>query len=344
MVEVVVQEQEPRIVPDVYFSQAYGSADARRLGGRWMTITDVVGDWQMPVVLADAGDGHREAISPYGYSGIHLAAGLTRAAGDSAWASAHELLRALGVVSLFLRFSPFSPGSVAAAEELPGLTVNRSRTTYVMDTTEPDHLWENLRSNCRSRIRKARKNGFTGEIRPATITDLTPGGDFRRLYDQTMARLGADPFYQFSDDYHAALLDGLRSDLLVSEVRDSDGVVVSAATFMRHGHRLHYHLAGSDPEGALMGSNNLMMWTAAEFAADGGLRQLHLGGGLSEGDGLARFKSTFGGEPRDFHVGTAVIDAAAYRRLTQTRAEELGTSPEVLEQSGYFPAFRASVS
>ncbi|MCW2548513.1 MAG: family N-acetyltransferase [Mycobacterium sp.] len=112
---------------------------------------------------------------------------------------------------------------------------------------------------------------------------------------------------------------------------------------MRHAGFLHYHLAGSDPDGAVMGSNNLMMWTAAELAFDQGLGRLHLGGGRAESDGLARFKSTFGAETRDFHVGRAIIDSEAYSRLTRARTDQLGTTCDALENADYFPAFRASV-
>jgi hypothetical protein len=60
---------------------------------------------------------------------------------------------------------------------------------------------------------------------------------------------------------------------------------------------------------------------------------------------LARFKSTFGAETRDFHfhVGRAIIDSEAYSRLTRARADQLGTTFDALENADYFPAFRASV-
>lgn len=94
-----------------------------------------------------------------------------------------------------------------------------------------------------------------------------------------MQRRSATPQYYFSDDYYVELLAGLGSDLLLCEVRDHDAEVVSSCLLMRHAGFLHYHLAGSDPDGAVMGSNNLMMWTTAELAFDQGLGRLHLGGG-----------------------------------------------------------------
>ena len=340
---VDVRASEPSFVPDVYFGHGYGRADALSNEGEWMTLSDASGAWQMPLVLTELGDGLHEGISPYGYAGIHVAEAVTSPEATRAWDSAREGLRSLGVVSLFLRFNPLDPGSVATAGRFDELTVRRNRTTFTIATDDPDLMWKRLRSSCRSRIRKARKNGYTAEVRPASGSDLVPDGDFRRLYELTMQRLDAAPLYLFGDHYYAELLGGLGPDLLLVEARDRDGVVVSSALLLRHEQRLHYHLAGSSPDGAVMGSNNLMMWTAAEYAAVEGLDRFHLGGGRGESrsDGLARFKSTFGGAETDFHTGHAVIDASAYSHLTQARADELGTSAGVLEKSGFFPAFRA---
>ncbi len=341
MVEVLAEE--PSSVPDVYFRQSYGLADAHSREGSWISIADPTGSWQMPLVLTDLRDGLREAISPYGFAGIHVADGVSAADGADAWNSAREALKGLGVVSLFLRFCPLDPHSVTMAGGFAGLTIERRSTTYAMAISEHGPMWDRLRGSCRSRIRKARRNGYAGRIRPADVADLKPGSDFRRLYEATMERRAAAKRYFFGDDYYTELLDGLGSDLLLAEVQDQDGAVVSSCLLMRHGRRLHYHLAGSNPDGALMGSNNLMMWTAAKFAAEQGISQFHLGGGLTESDGLARFKSTFGADTKDFHTGCAVIDADAYARLTQARADQLGTTVDALVTLDYFPAFRASV-
>jgi hypothetical protein len=339
---VKVLASEPRSVPDVYFGEGYGRADAHAQGGTWISIADPSGAWQMPLSLAELGGGLREAVSPYGYSGIHVADDMTLSDAADAWSSARECLESLRVVSLFLRFSPLGPDPMTIAGGLGGLTVERSRTTYMVAIGEPGRMWEALRSSCRSRIRKARKNGYVGEVREAQAEDLKPGGAFRRLYEETMTRRAAATHYFFGDDYYAGLLDGLDTDLFLAEVQGQDGSAVSSCLLMRHGQRLHYHLAGSSTDGAQMGSNNLMLWTATEFAWEQGLTAFHLGGGRADHDGLARFKSTFGGETRDFYTGRAVIDADAYSRLTAERADKLGTTVAALQESDYFPAFRAS--
>ena len=196
-------------------------------------------------------------------------------------------------------------------------------------------------SSCRNKVRKALKHGFTGEVRSATVQDLTQHSDFRRLYEQTMQRRGAPPLYFFEDRYYEELLKGVGSDLLLAEVRDTEGVVVSATLLMRHDERLHYHLAGSDPHGAGMGSNNLMLWTATQFAISQGLKLFHLGAGVGLRDSLFAFKRSFGGRELSYDVSGLIVDLEAYQEQVHVRAKEGEATPDALLESGYFPAYRA---
>jgi hypothetical protein len=231
---------------------------------------------------------------------------------------------------------------VPQASDQPGLrSIVRGHPTIVLEPTDHDSAWRGLESSCRTKIRKALKNGYTGTVKPAERRDLTRGGDFRRLYEQTMQRLDATPRYFFSDEYYDKLLDGLGPDLLISEVRDHCGVVVSADLLMRHEQRLHGHLSGSNRDDARMGSNNLMLWTAAQFAIDQGLRQIHLGGGVAARDGLFTFKRSFGGRELEYAVSGMIVNDAAYQHHVDIHAKALETAANALLASGYFPAYRA---
>jgi serine/alanine adding enzyme len=135
------------------------------------------------------------------------------------------------------------------------------------------------------------------------------------------------------------LFDGLSSNLFMAQVRDENGVVVSADLLMRHGERLHGHLSGSNRDDARMGSNNLMIWTATQFAIDQGLRH-HLGGGVGPGDSLLKFKRSFGGRELEYAVSGLIIDDAAYQDQVESRAKECDTTSDELLASHYFPAYR----
>jgi hypothetical protein len=109
---------------------------------------------------------------------------------------------------------------------------------------------------------------------------------------------------------------------------------------MRHEHLLHYHLSGSNPDDARMGTNNLMIWTATKFAVERGLRQFHLGGGLARHDGLFHFKHTFGGRELGYDVSGLIIDHELYQTLTEDQAQKCGIRADELLRPNYFPAYR----
>lgn len=334
---------EPTIVPDVYFAPGYGQADASSIHGTWATISNPRGSWQMPLVMTEVDDGLRQATSPYGYSGIYIAseaAGMSAQERSQNWNAAREILQELRIVSLFLRFSPLDPRSARAAVGLNGLDIRRNRRTYTVRTDDPGAMWDGMESSCRNKVRKAQRHGLTASVRRATLADLEPAADFRRLYETTMKRVGASAEYMFEDAYYRGLVRALGERLQLVEVRDTTAVVASSL-LMRHGDRVHYHLSGSDPEGARLGANVLLVWTMLTWCASSGARLCHLGGGREEGDGLDTFKRSFGGEVSDFYVGRCVVDPDAYTRLTRMRAEKLGTTVAALQTTEFFPAFRA---
>jgi hypothetical protein len=323
--------------PDVYFTPGYGRAASVTDGGEWVLLEAFDGAWQVPLIVRTLDDGTKDAISPYGYSGVYASSSLSSAQIPGAWSETVACLRDLGVISVLLRHSPLVP----QASGLTGLRPIVSRhPTVVLEPTDHDSAWTGLQKHCRNRIRKALKNGYTGDVRPAEMSDLAQGSDFRLLYEQTMQRLEAAPLYFFSDAYYTELLEGLGPNLLITEVRNPTGVVVSSLLLMRHTQRLHSHLQGSNPDEIAMGTNNLLYWTAAEFALDQGINQFHLGGGVDARDSLFRFKQTFRGRELEYNVSGLVIDDEAYQSHVKRRAKECDTTPDELLASNYFPAYR----
>jgi hypothetical protein len=326
--------------PDVYFLPGYGAAAGIADNGQWTLLEAFDGAWQVPLIIRTLPDGAKDALSPYGYSGVYASPSLSPAQVQQAWSATIHRLRELGVISVLLRHSPLVP----QASGIPGLVpVVHGHPTIVLETVDADSAWSGLASTCRTRIRKARKNGYSSDVREASSRDLEPSGDFRRLYEGTMQRLNAAPSYFFDQQYYECLLEGLGAKLLLATVRDATGLPVSSSLLMRHEHLLHYHLSGSNPDDARMGSNNLMLWTATEFAAEQGLGLFHLGGGLGPSDGLFHFKRTFGGRTLAYDVSGVIISPELYMAHTELRAKTLDLPTDALLSSGYFPAYRVAM-
>jgi len=323
--------------PDVYFTSGYGRAAGVMAGGKWGLLEAYNGAWQVPLIVRTLVDGTKDAISPYGYSGVYASPSMSSVQVAEAWSATVNRLRELGVISMLLRHSPLVP----QASDLSGLRpIISGHPTIVLEPADSDAAWTGMEKNCRKRIRKALKNGYVADVRQATVQDLASGGNFRRLYEETMQRLDASPQYFFGDDYYTELIEGLGSNLLIAEVKDPTGAVAASALLMRHEQRLHTHLSCSKQEDAQMGTNNLSTWASTQYAIEQGIRQIHLGGGVSPRDSLFTFKRSFGGRELEFNVSGLIIDHELYQVHTKNRAEVCDVTTDTLLASNYFPAYR----
>jgi serine/alanine adding enzyme len=323
--------------PDVYFLPGYGQAAAVADEGEWVLIEAFDGAWQMPLIVQTLADGTKDAMSPYGYSGIYASPSLNSLQVQQAWFATVDFLGKEAIISVLLRHSPLVP----QAYDLPGLiSIVSGHPTIVLEPADGDSAWSNMESRCRNQTRKALKNGYTGDVRAVAAQDLAPDSDFRRLYEQTMKRRDATPPFFFEDGYYRELLAGLGANLFIAEVRDPAGDAASSTLLMRHGKLLHYHLTGSNISDARMGSNNLMLWTATQFAVTHGMSQFHLGGGLEARDDLFRFKSKFGGRELEYRVSGLVVDEKLYREHVRNRAKAFDVTTDTLLASNHFPAYR----
>lgn len=343
MIRVFLEDELPEGLPspDVYFTPGYGRAAIVTDVGEWCLLESFDGAWQMPLIVRTLPDGARDAISPYGYSGVYASPSLSSVQVSLAWSSTVNCLRKLGIISVLLRHSPLVP----QAPQLPGQrSIISGHPTRCLKLTDDESAWSGMEGRCRTSIRKALKNGYTADVRQAASSDLAPDGDFRHLYEETMQRRSAALQYFFGDHYYRELLEGLGPNLLIAAVRDEVGDVVSATMLLRHAKRLHYHLSGSSVQGARMGSNNLMLWTATQFGIANGLRQFHLGGGVGPRDDLFKFKRSFGGYELEFGVSGLIIDDKRYQAHTKDRAMKCDMTTTTLLASDYFPAYRGGTA
>ena len=250
-----------------------------------------------------------DAITPYGYGGP---------VGRDVrgfWDAYDEWCRENGVVTTFVRFHPL----YANARDAP-IHVEPLAPTVAWRLEQED-LFTGMHLNHRRAVRKARNAGLTVSVANGV-------GEFVPLYEETMRRAGAAPFYFFAPAYWNALG---QTQLVRFDARLGDETVASALC-LASPPWLHYHLGASSDEGRRIGAMTLLFLEAAQWARESGYERFHLGGGVGgAADSLHEFKRRFdpGGLVEAF-VGKAVHDEAAYERLTG--------GPMSL--AGFFPAYR----
>lgn len=333
--------------PDVYFSPGYGAVVEESDGGRWEIAVGAGGRILSPYLLREVppalcdGAALFDAVSPYGYGGTWAHEDVTKGELAAFRAELRTSQAARGVLAEFQRLGGPLDGAARVLEADPAAEAIRHLDTIAVPFDgDYDRYWAGAQGRHRTSTRKARKLGLTWEEGPASLAEMT-GGRFRALYDGTMERVSAKPYYFFADRYYELLHAALGDDLRLAQVRNADGDVVAAALFMRWGDLLHYHLAGSERDAARMGANNLLLDGMIAWGFEHGLRLLHLGTGITAGDALYKFKVQFGGRLLPYWLLRTVLDEERYDVLTQRRAAATQREPRELLESGFFPAYRA---
>jgi hypothetical protein len=333
LVEVAVEEWDPLLdrlgLADVYFRSAYLESASLLGQGRplLLHLPGARGDVVFPVLVREAPGGNADVGTPMGYGGP-LAAGAEPPVADF-FAAYESWCRANDVLATFARFHPPLANQRLAEGRWHVEHIGHSIGWRVGGRSD-DELAEGLDAHHRRVVRKATRAGVevTVEEQPADL------GAFVTLYEETMHRRSAAPFYFFPDAYWAQLVGGLRAELVRADAR-VDGEVVASLVCFASPPLLHYHLGASSERSQELGVNHLLFLETARWAAARGFERFHLGGGVGGfEDSLYEFKRRFdpdGALPAC--LGKAVHDEAAYRELAGVTE---------IDYAGYFPAYRRS--
>ncbi len=292
---------------DAYFRRAYVESSCVLEPGRPLLL-----EHEGTVFAAIEREEPLDLVTPYGYGGP--------IGGDAAafWPAYEAWCGERGVVSTFIRFHP--------------LYENHRRAPIRVESLAPTVGWRLGAEDLLAGIHwKHRNNVRKAEAAGVAVRAEEGLGDFVPLYEKTMRRAGASPFYFFAGAYWQALErlgDGLvRFDALVGDE------LVASALCLASPPWLHYHLGGTAEAGRATGATTFLLLEAARWARERGYERFHLGGGIGgQQDSLHHFKSRFDPEGLlELAIGKAVHDEDAYRELAGPGAG----------LDGFFPAYRA---
>lgn len=230
------------------------------------------------------------------------------------------------IVSEFVRFHPVL-GNASLVKGHYDISV--LGPTIALTLESADQVWSNMTSKNRNMVRKARKNGL--QIGHGSSPELYR--EFKQLYDETMLRDKAADYYYFDESMYESLMNDLPDNSKVFYVTFDDDIVAASIIIYADGH-LNYHLSGSKAEYRSFAPSNLLLYEAARWGTEQGMKSFHLGGGVgAKEDNLYRFKrSFFRGEPLVYAVGKKIFDSKTYDLL--------------IEQAGaynkpFFPGYRS---
>ena len=269
------------------------------------------------VVRPILGDEGSDGVSAYGYPGASVSGeGEAPTAGSVDWA-------ATGLVSLFARDRLGDPPFLAGA-------IERGRV-LIHDPSKP----RAIRRRLAEQIRQGERRGYSVETMEGPRSAEEDRAAFHRLYTETMRAAGAGERYFFARGYIDAVLEFERSWLLVASREDGDGAAAAIAVVSDD--HLHYFLGGT-AESARAGSPFKNVVAAMLDLADELELPLNLGGGLTPGDGLERFKRGFTNAEAPFRTHEVVCDPEAYAELVG--ASKKSSERGGVESEAFFPAYR----
>jgi hypothetical protein len=316
---------------DFYHLPGYVAASALNDGGepRALIVDDGHRQLLLPLVIRPFDGGAQDACSPYGYPGPVHTGDPDQAFVEQALTVGVDLLREMGLVSLFIRTHPLLNPSPPRGV---GAVVQHGVTVWVDLTLSEEELWGQTRRNHRQQIRQALKKGYTAHVDDGDrYMD-----DFKRLYRATMQNRSADDYYYFDDDYFAALQRALGERLHLA-VAEQDGVVAAAGMFVVTDGIAEMHLTGHDAAHAADQPMKLVFDTVSTWGRQQGLRALHLGGGRGgTDDSLLHFKAGFSPWRLPYHTVRVVVDEEAYAALVAAHDPALDPADLSLP----FPAYR----
>lgn len=276
--------------------------------------------------------GWYDSVTPYGYGGVLFEGEVTEAGKAAFWAAYLSAMEQEHIVDNFVRYHPVLKNADPMRSVSDVIDLGK---TVAMDLSDPGVIWDNIISKNRNMIRKAEKNGveiFHGKD-PALFEE------FRKIYNATMEKDHADPYYFFGEAFYQSLHQDLR-DHYEMFYAVHEGKVIAMSIMLYANGRMHYHLSGSVAEYRHLAPSNLLLYKAALWGCEQGFKTFHLGGGVGSGeDNLYKFKAAFNrNSDYQFSIGKQVFDAGRYAELVAIRQ---ASDPTFDASSHYFPLYRA---
>ncbi|HEY0158865.1 MAG TPA: GNAT family N-acetyltransferase [Thermoanaerobaculia bacterium] len=323
-----------RLPHDVYQRPEYVGMCGRLEGAEPLAFhaKGAEGELLVPLLIRPAGEaaGRRfvDATAPYGYAAPVISAG---ADADALLDAFSDACRARGLVSAFLRLHPLLDFPVTRLERF-GKVVHHGRVVAIDLRKSCDQLRKEIRSNHRRGIQTLVDQGFHVRIDDWSFYDA-----FIEAYYATMHRVSASSIYFFSRAYFDAVREELQPHVHLFAVCAPGGELAAGGIFFATSGIVQYHLGGTSDQHLHAAPSKLMFNEAMRWGHEGGLRFLHLGGGVGgREDSLFKFKAGLGSNDSTAHFHTArlIFDREAYDLLVQSRP----TPPADPE---FFPLYRA---
>lgn len=277
-------------------------------------------------------EGMYDSITPYGYGGFLLDGNVSVNNVKALWYAYVQKMNEEYIVDNFVRYHPVLANAVSMKDCSEVIDLGK---TVAMDLTSENVIWKNIHSKNRNIIRKAEKNGIV--IKHGQGIELFD--DFIQIYNATMDKDHAEEYYYFKPEFYKSIHDDLKDNYEMFWA-EYEGKIIAMSIMIFANGRLNYHLSGSDLQYRNLAPSNLLLYKAALWGCEQGMKTFHLGGGVgSEEDSLFKFKIAFNRfSDCQFSIAKHIFDKKKYDELV---AERTLRDASFDAESNFFPLYRS---
>lgn len=280
-----------------------------------------------------------DVVSPYGYPGILLSKSAKNTDFPDVGLNAFQLaLRAQGICSAFLRLHPilnddfsdiFQSNTFASTGETVSIDLRLSET----------QMWTHTRKGHRSTVNKCKRMNMI----PKMVPFRSYIQEFFDIYSETMNRVGANQsYFSFNKEYFLEM-ERLLGNYLHLCIVELEHQIICAGLYTECCGIVQSSIGGTRNEFIAASPSTLETDYARFWAKERGNQFLHLGGGVgSDQDSVYNFKAGFSKLRHSYLTLRLILDEDQYRVWVDARAKSLNLPAEVLLNSSFFPAYRAS--
>ena len=231
----------------------------------------------------------RHIVSPYGYGGA-LYEGHTEfrnTASESFEILFNKELRQNGYVTEFVREDIFSE---RLAKRSVGQVIEQQRNAVVRLDRSEDETWRTYKHKVRKNVKRAKDSGLR------VVFDKTGEylQDFLKVYYKTMTRTEASESFFIPCDRFSALGEtlGKSGGLLYVHVL-GDNEIVSTELLLLSKDAIYSFLGGTLASAFEKRPNDLLKHEVIKWGRENGYKYYVLGGGVTPGDGIFKYKEAF---------------------------------------------------
>lgn len=277
-------------------------------------------------------EGVYDSITPYGYGGFLLEGDESEENIKSLWKAYVEKMKSENIVDNFVRYHPVLANAIPMKVCSDVIDLGK---TVAMDLTSEEVIWKNIHSKNRNMIRKAEKNGII--IKHGQGLELFD--DFIKIYNATMDKDNAEAYYYFKPEFYKSIHEDLKDNYEMFWA-EYEGKIIAMSIMIFANGRLNYHLSGSNLQYRNLAPSNLLLYKAAMWGMEKGMKTFHLGGGVGSGeDNLYKFKIAFNRfSDCHFSIAKHIFDQGKYNELVEERASH---DTDFDRENKFFPLYRS---